>query len=138
MGERWALASDGIRIMSVHPHLHSVTQSTLGGKGCPPRASDVEVAAADGLCVDRKEGRSRDRLRRRRRAESGAGGLHSSRKWTPILRLDRRRRRKEEGKGGEEPTIVIQSRLPCRADLQSFCPFFATHIDALCAVWATH
>ena len=57
-----ALASDGIRIMSVrtvHPHLHSVTQSTLGGDDCPPRASDVEVAA-DGLCVDRKEGRSGD------------------------------------------------------------------------------
>ena len=63
-----------------------------------------------------REKRGQYRLRRRR-AESGAGGLHPSRKWTPILRLDRRRRRKEEGKGGEEPTIVIQSRLPCRADL---------------------
>ena len=45
MGGRWALASDGIRIMSV-PSIRISTQSTLGGEDCPPRASDVEVAAA--------------------------------------------------------------------------------------------
>ena len=52
---------DGIRIMTVlavHPHLHSVTQSTLAAVKIARRELRMsKLPPLDELCVDRKEGR---------------------------------------------------------------------------------